>query len=159
MTLASIVSKAALVFAVLFMIGAVQLSGVLDASPGSWECSGSPTTNAKPSRGNQKRARQAYYLAALLVIARVEATLFLGLGAGAVYALAHPEGTREVAVVHLCTRCGPCVCLVHADGAGLLPRIGARPNVQTPYEKIHRRVKPGVLNWSAFALSASAAPR
>ena len=115
----------------------------------------------------KKGEAEAYYLTALLVIARVEATLFLGLGAGAVYALAAlQKGTREVAVVHLMHAVWALsVCLVHADGAGLLLPLGSAPdaNVQTSfYEKIPIVAITGfqaVLNWSAFALSASAAAK
>ena len=170
MTLASIVSKAALVFAVLFMIGAVQSSGAildtcLQGSMGMFGIS-YDQCQAIGAAIKKKGEAEAYYLTALLVIARVEATLFLGLGAGAVYALAAlQKGTREVAVVHLMHAVWALsVCLVHADGAGaLLPYSAPDPNVMTSfYEKIPIVMITGfqaVLNWSAFALSASAASK
>jgi len=171
MTLASIVSKAALVFAVLFMIGAVQSSGAildtcLQGSMGMFGISYDQCQSIGAAI-KKKGESEAYYLTALLVIARVEATLFLGLGAGAVYALAAlQKGTREVAVVHLMHAVWALsVCLVHADGAGLLLPLGSAPdpNVQTSfYEKIPIVAITGfqaVLNWSAFALSASAAAK
>lgn len=82
---------------------------------------------------------EAAYLSNLLVIARVEATLFLGLGAGAVYALVFLEkGTEQVAVVHLMHAVWALsVCLVHAHGAGYLGTQGVDPNVdQGFYKKI-----------------------
>ena len=169
MTLASIVSKAALVFAVLFMIGAVQSSGaILDTCLQSMGMFGISYDQCQAIGAAIKKKGEAesYYLTALLVIARVEATLFLGLGAGAVYALAAlQKGTREVAVVHLMHAVWALsVCLVHADGAGLLlPYSAPDANVQTSfYEKIPIVAITGfqaVLNWSAFALSASAAAK
>ena len=82
------------------------------------------------------------------------------------YALAAlQKGTREVAVVHLMHAVWAItVCLVHADGAGLLlPYSAPDPNVVTSfYSKIPIVAITGfqaALNWSAFILSASAATK
>ena len=79
----------------------------------------------------RKGDAEAAYLSLLLVIARVEATLFLGLGAGAIYALVFLEkGTEQVAVVHLMHAIWAIsVFLVHSHSAGYLGDQGVDPNV------------------------------
>ena len=173
MTLASIVSKAALVFAVLFMIGANQSSGaILDTRQGSMGMFGISYDQCQAIGAaiKKKGEAEAYYLTALLVIARVEATLFLGLGAGAVYALRPPQGARGQA------RGGSLDA--RGEGPQRLPRprgwrrtpvlpLGSRARSQRadvllredPNRRHPSKSFQAVLNWSAFALSASAAAK
>ena len=141
MSVAKYTSVIALVVATIFMIGAVQSSGsILDTclqggmsiNKISYEkCREIGTSISK------KGDTEAAYLSLLLVIARVEATLFLGLGAGAIYALAFLEkGTEQVAVVHLMHAIWAIsVCLVHAHSAGYLGDQGVDPNVDQGFYK------------------------
>ena len=136
MSVAKYTSIIALVVATLFMIGAVQSSGsILDTclqggmsiNKISYEkCRGIRNEYCK-----KKGDAEAAYLSLLLVIARVEATLFLGLELGAIYALVFLEkGTEQVAVVHLMHAIWAIsVCLVHAHSAGYLGDQGVDPNV------------------------------
>ena len=110
-------------------------------------------------------AKEARFLSLLLCLGRVEATLFLGLGAGALWALAWlQKGTRQVAVIHLMHAVwATAVSLVHMDEAGLLEPISSPdPNADpTFYNKVPIHfVTAGlaVLFWSAFFLSSSVEP-
>ena len=105
MSTAKIVSTFAFVVAVIFMIGAVQSSGsILDTClQGGMSINKISYSQCRQigTSISQTGPKEAAYLTNLLVIARVEATLFLGLGAGAIYALVLLEkGTEQVAVVH-----------------------------------------------------------
>jgi len=110
----------------------------------------------------KKGQAEAYYLTSLLIIGRVEACLFLGLGAGALYALVFlQKGTQQVAVIHLMHAVwATAVCLIHADEAGLLqPYSAPDPNVDsTFYAKIPIVAITGVqavLYSISFLLSAA----
>lgn len=144
MSLSWYVSTASLVLAILFMWAAVQSSGAIFDTCNQGSMSLNDISYARcQSIGlsiKKKGQAEAYYLTALLIIGRVEACLFLGLGAGATYALAFlQKGTQQVTVVHLMHAVWAiAVCLVHADGAGLLePYSAPDPNVDSKfYDKI-----------------------
>ena len=142
MSTAKIVSTFAFVVAVIFMIGAVQSSGsILDTClQGGMSINKISYAQCREigTSISQTGPKEAAYLTNLLVIARVEATLFLGLGAGAIYALVLLEkGTEQVAVVHLMHAIWAiAVCLVHAHSAGYLGDQGVDPNVDQGFYKL-----------------------
>ena len=142
MSTAKIVSTFAFVVAVIFMIGAVQSSGsILDTClQGGMSINKISYSQCRQIGTSISKTgpKEAAYLTNLLVIARVEATLFLGLGAGAIYALLLLEkGTEQVAVVHLMHAIWAiAVCLVHAHCAGFLGDQGVDPNVDQGFYKL-----------------------
>mmetsp|Transcript_15504 Transcript_15504/g.30458 ORF Transcript_15504/g.30458 Transcript_15504/m.30458 type:complete len:177 (-) Transcript_15504:266-796(-) len=169
MGLASKVSAAALIVAVLFMIGAAQSSGsILDTcNQGGMGLNGLSFDDCRSIGASIKKSgtSEAKYLSLLIVIARVEATLFLGLGVGAIWSLFFlQKGTKEVAVVHLMHAVwATAVCAVHMDEAGLLvpyssPDPNTDPNfyVQVPIHFVTGFL--AALFWLAFLMSLSNKP-
>ena len=106
MSAATVVSTAAFVVNILFMIVLVQSAGGLfagcktfgffDISEEQCQSLFSTFLGSKPSDGQKDLATLA------LVFPRVEACLFLGMGLGSVYAFAMglKRGTKDVAVIH-----------------------------------------------------------
>ncbi|CAK0866890.1 unnamed protein product [Prorocentrum cordatum] len=126
---------ASLVLLVLFMIGGVQSGcAIFDTCNQGFLAISAISYNQCSEMGNSiaaMGASHATFLSGLLVIARVETTLFLGMGDRALYALAFlHKGTSEVAVVHLIIAVwAVSVCLVYAHGAGVLSYTTPEPNV------------------------------
>ena len=165
MALASYVSTAALVVNILFMLVLVQSAGGLFAGCGAFgffdiskdKCESLFATflGRKPDEAMKDFATLA------LVFPRVEASLFLGMGLGSVYAFAFglARGTKDVAVIHFMHGCWACaVCACHMQNAGLLKGLGIEPeaNVLSSEKVMPFVVLTGVqdvLYWAAFYLS------
>ena len=164
MPAASIVSTAALVVNILFMIVLVQSAGGLfagcktfgffDISEAQCQALFASFLGSKPSAGQKDLASLA------LVFPRVEACLFLGMGLGSVYAfiLRLERGTKDVAAIHFMHMVwAVCVCACHSQNAGL---FGMTPekNVSSSEKLVPFVVLTGVqavLYTAAFVLSSS----
>ena len=131
MALAYYLSTASLVMALLFMWAAVQSSGAIfdTCKQGSMAINGISYENCQSIGAaiKEKGQAEAYYVTSLLIIPRVEACLFLGLGAGALYALVFlQKGTQEVSVVHLMHAMGDwCVLYSCRRGWAVAPILGS----------------------------------
>ena len=165
MALATYVSTAALVVNILFMLVLVQSAGGLFAGCGAFgffdiskdKCESLFATflGRKPDEAMKDFATLA------LVFPRVEASLFLGMGLGSVYALrsaslAAPRMWRSFTLCRGCWACAVCAC--HMQNAGLLKGLGIEPeaNVLSSEKIMPFVVLTGVqdvLYWAAFYLS------
>ena len=108
--------------AIVFMIGAIQNSGaILDTcnqggmsinSISHTQCRGIGTAIAKMG------SLEVAYLSLLLTIARVEATLFLGMGVGALYGLAFCQLFQRASLHLVHAVWATAVTAVHMHSAG-----------------------------------------
>ncbi len=162
---AKYISTASLVVAIVFMIGAVQSSGaILDTcnqggmainSISYTQCRDIGTAIAKMG------SLEAAYLSLLLTIARVEATLFLGMGVGAIYGLVFCQLSERAALHLVHAVWATAVTAVHMHSAGWFGDFGMDPNVdRTFYEAMPILIYivgvQVVLYWAAFFGAAKA---
>jgi len=161
---AKYISTISLVVAIVFMIGAIQSSGaILDTcnqggmsinSISYTQCRDIGTAIAKMG------SLEAAYLSLLLTIARVEATLFLGMGLGALYGLAFCQLSERAALHLVHAAWATAVTAVHMHSAGWFGNFSMDPNVdRTFYETMPIIYITGVqvvLYWAAFFGAARA---
>jgi len=161
---AKYISTISLVVAIVFMIGAIQSSGaILDTcnqggmsinSISYTQCRDIGTAIAKMG------SLEAAYLSLLLTIARVEATLFLGMGLGALYGLAFCQLSERAALHLVHAAWATAVTAVHMHSAGWFGNFAMDPNVdRTFYETMPIIYITGVqvvLYWAAFFGAARA---
>jgi len=163
MSLAAKVSTVAFVAISLFMLVVVVVGGggllsgysplgFFEVTPEEGKAIAAKILKMASPRAPQP-STEAKYVAAALVFPRVEAALFLGMGAGAAFSLARLEkGTKEVATARLMHAVwGWAVCLVHAQNAGFIGE-----------PEVHASVTPMLLPFTALtftlgSLSAAAA--
>ena len=161
---AKYISTASLLVAVAFMIGGVQSSGaILDTcnqggmginSISYTQCRAIGTAIAKMG------SLEAAYLSLLLTIARVEATLFLGMGVGAIYGLVFCQLSERAALHLVHAVWATAVTAVHMHSAGWFGDFGMDPNVDRKFYEampiIYLTGVQVVLYWAAFFGAAKA---
>jgi hypothetical protein len=161
---AKLISTLTLVLTSLFMVGLASLStgGILDACN---QMSLSGATHAEcraffaSALGKRPTELTKSLVAYALVFPRIEASLFLGMGLGGVYALLRlPKGTPAVAVVHLMQAVAlTCCASIHAHNSGLLP-LEVDPNLRLegepflPFMAVTGAL--AALCWASLALSS-----
>ena len=161
---AKYISTASLVVAVAFMIGAIQSSGaILDTcNQGGMGLKGISYTQCRDigTAIAKMGSLEAAYISLLINIARVEATLFLGMGVGAIYGLVFCQLSERAALHLVHAVWATAVTAVHMHSAGWFGDFGMDPNVDGKiYEAMPIIYITGVqvvLYWAAFFGAARA---
>ena len=161
---AKYISTASLLVAVAFMIGGVQSSGaILDTcNQGGMGINSISYTQCRDigTAITKMGSLEAAYLSLLLTIARVEATLFLGMGVAALYGLAFCQLSERAALHLVHAVWATAVTAVHMHSAGWFGDFGMDPNVDGKiYEAMPIIYITGVqvvLYWAAFFGAARA---
>ena len=164
---ATVVSYIAFALSVLIMIGAVQSGGAIFDTMNQTGFKLMGMSKDKVIDITTKIANtgpdEANYISLMLIIARIEAVVFLAMGLGSVYSLVLlTPGTKEVAVVHFIHGVfAICANMVHGQNFGLYSCFGpVDSNISQFYRDFSKApfIMTGVLAvafWSAFILCSS----
>ena len=160
---AKYISTASLVVAGAFMIGAVQSSGgILDTcNHGLMSLNSISYTQCRDigTAVTKMGSVETAFISLLLTVARVETSMFLGLGVGAIYGLVFCQLPERAALHFTHAVWATVVTAVHIHSAGWFGDFGMDPNVDGNWSRgfiTYLCAAQVVLYWAAFFGAARA---